>query len=119
MVSYNGALDTMGLPNVGSNGRRIVADHFGGSVPERRVVDRLGVVVIDDERVPTCHGRDAHGAARSVGGASVDDPLVGLAGDLGDEFEVGVVVEDREAAGFGGRGDEGVDEGQGSVLSSS
>ena len=36
-----------------------------------------------------------------VGGASFDDPLGGLAGDLGDELEVGVVMQYDKASALG------------------
>ena len=45
-----------------------------------------------------------------VGGASFDDPLGGLAGDLGDELEVGVVVQYDKASALGDGSDESVDQ---------
>jgi len=46
----------------------------------------------------------------SVGGASLDDPLGGLARELRDELEVGVVVQHDQSAALGHRGHEGVDQ---------
>lgn len=54
----------------------------------------------------------------SVGGASLDDPFVLLTGDLGDELEVGVVVEDRQPADLSGGGHESVDERERLMLTS-
>lgn len=52
----------------------------------------------------------------SVGGSSWDDPLLGLAGDLSNQFEVGVVVQHGEVPSLCCRGDQSIDEGEGSVL---
>ena len=54
--------------------------------------------------------------AESVGGSSWDDPLVGLAGDLSNQFEVGVVVQHGQVPSLGCRGDQSIDEGEGSVV---
>lgn len=43
---------------------------------------------------------------------------MGLAGDLSDHFEVGVVVQHGQLPGFCCSGDQGVDEGEGPVLAS-
>lgn len=41
---------------------------------------------------------------------------MGLTGEFGDEFEVGVVVQHSEASGLRHRGDERIDERQGTML---
>lgn len=41
---------------------------------------------------------------------------MGLTGDLSNQFEVGVVVQHRQVPCFCGRGDQGIDEREGSVL---
>ncbi len=45
-----------------------------------------------------------------VGGASFDNPLGGLAGDLSDELQVGVVVQYDKASALGDGSDESVDQ---------
>ena len=45
-----------------------------------------------------------------VGGASFDNPLGGLAGDLGNELKVGVVVQYDKASTLGDGCDESVDQ---------
>lgn len=52
----------------------------------------------------------------SVGGTSWDDPLMGLASDLGHKFEVGVVMEHHQVMCFCCRGDQRVNEGESPVL---
>src|SRR5579871_5018686 len=42
----------------------------------------------------------------SVDAAGGDDPLAGLAGHLGNELKVGVVVQQRESGALGGSGDQ-------------
>lgn len=61
--------------------------------------------------VPSAEPGAGGSRTRSIGGAPVDHPFVGLAGDLGHEFEVGVVVQDNEAARLGGSSHKGVDQG--------
>lgn len=52
----------------------------------------------------------------SVDGASCDDPLVRLASDLSNQFEVGVVVQNGQVTRFCCRGDQSVDEREGPML---
>lgn len=47
---------------------------------------------------------------------SVFEPLHGLAGDVCDELEVTVKMQDRQSCHFGGRGDEQVRDGRSAVL---
>jgi len=51
--------------------------------------------------------------------SSVDEALEGLAGDLRDELEVLIVVENDEAGTLGRRGDEEVGNRRGAMLSRS
>lgn len=54
----------------------------------------------------------------SVRCSAWNDPLLGLAGDLGNELEVRVVVQHHEVPSLGGGGDQRVDERQGAVVAS-
>ncbi len=53
---------------------------------------------------------DGHLFRVLVGGASFDNPLGGLAGDLGNELEVGVVVQYDKASALGDGSDQSVDQ---------
>jgi len=50
------------------------------------------------------------GTRRPEIGFTVEDPFGGLAGDGGDQLEVGVVVQYGEVTGPSDRGDESVDQ---------
>lgn len=52
----------------------------------------------------------------SVRGSSFEDPFLFLAGDPGDQLEIGVVVEDDQSTSFCRNGHDGVDERQGPVA---
>jgi len=52
----------------------------------------------------------------SADAALRDDPLHGLAGQLGDALEVGVVVQQREAGRFGARSDQQIGQRDGTML---
>lgn len=54
--------------------------------------------------------------ASAVGGPSLDHPSVGLVSKRGDELEIGVVVQNGEAAGFRSCCYQCINQGQGSVL---
>ena len=55
-------------------------------------------------------GSLAGGCAALVGGAARHDPLLLLAGDSGEEFKIGVVVQDDETTRFGDSRDERIDQ---------
>ena len=55
-------------------------------------------------------GSLAGGRAALVGGAARHDPLLLLAGDSGEEFKIGVVVQDDETTRFGDSRDERIDQ---------
>jgi hypothetical protein len=55
----------------------------------------------------------------SVGAAPLQNPLLGLPGDLGEHLEVRVIVENDEVASFRDGSDKPINQGDGPVLSSS
>lgn len=81
--------------------------HLGQMGPDSELLGDLTELALEHGPDTTSYGSRYRGrGSTSVDASPRGDPCVGLAGDSGDVFEVGVIVQDHRAVVFGDGGGE-------------